>query len=121
MEEIFKIAPDLILNAPSLLVLSVVIGLFLNGKLLSSKVVDKTTGESHRAQCALFERILAEKNSRIQHLETQLAERDHLARVGLQFMMSSQHSQDSAAELLDTLDELLKQKERNDNDVAHAG
>lgn len=97
-----------------------IVWLFINGRILprtvaSDMISAERSGENktvtlqteHQQQVVnLFQQIVAEKDARIKELERGLIEKEKLAELGLQFIMSSQRVQDRSAQLIAKISEL---------------
>jgi HJR/Mrr/RecB family endonuclease len=116
MESFLDILPALIKEVPSIAVLIVIIMLFLQGKIVPKQTVAdllaaKDTQLERTVQ--LYDALLKQKETTLEVVNARLAERDHLASLGLQYMVSSQKSQDAAADLLTNLETLLDKKDED--------
>jgi hypothetical protein len=64
----------------------------------------------------VFKQLIAEKDKRLATLEERFREREHLASLGLQYMVASQQSQDGAAQLIASMEALLKNSRPEDGE-----
>ena len=130
MDFLLDALPDILKYSPAVAVLVWQVYLFTSGRIMSRQtMVDLRSGDKENQKqleelyqagkeelVILFKQLIAEKDKRLATLEERFREREHLASLGLQYMVASQQSQDGAAQLIASMEALLKNSRPEDGE-----